>query len=312
MMGAPVIRPIHPNDALDMQETRTRPNAMWGTMQIPTLPLEDVQAWCNHSPNGYTFVAEVDGKAVGSLGLVVGQNRQRHLAGLGMMVHDDYQGRGLGKGLMAAALDLADNWLGLERVELEVYTNNPRAIQLYRNFGFTLEGTSHKMSLQNGEWVDAYYMGRLRGRAAESASGPAVLPAGLHIDATVPGVTTTPVPAPPPRQPLPAPLTFRAVRADDAYALHRLFLQPGVMQGLNRHPALQEDEVRQELSRGIPRTEHKVVAELGSRVVGGRSPAPALWPAGQRRENRPARGGPGVAAARRGRGVALLPGRPGR
>jgi L-phenylalanine/L-methionine N-acetyltransferase len=39
-----------------------------------------------------------------------------------MAVRDDWQGRGIGTALMEAALDLADNWLDLTRVELSVYT----------------------------------------------------------------------------------------------------------------------------------------------------------------------------------------------
>ena len=50
--------------------------------------------------------------------------RRRHVGCLGMAVRDDLQGRGVGTALMEAALDLADNWLGLTRVELQVYTDN--------------------------------------------------------------------------------------------------------------------------------------------------------------------------------------------
>jgi hypothetical protein len=41
-----------------------------------------------------------------------------------MAVHDDWQGKGVGAALMEAALDLADNWLNLTQVELNVYTDN--------------------------------------------------------------------------------------------------------------------------------------------------------------------------------------------
>jgi putative acetyltransferase len=41
-----------------------------------------------------------------------------------MAVRDDWQSRGVGTALMEAALDLADNWLNLTRIELSVYTDN--------------------------------------------------------------------------------------------------------------------------------------------------------------------------------------------
>ena len=68
---------------------------------------------------------------------------------------------------MQAALDLADNWLNLTRLELEVYTDNEAAIQLYKKFGFTIEGTLAQYAFRMGnlsiaiQWHD--YEGRRPG-----------------------------------------------------------------------------------------------------------------------------------------------------
>jgi L-phenylalanine/L-methionine N-acetyltransferase len=56
--------------------------------------------------------------------------RTRHMASLGMFVHDAYQERGSGTRLTEALIDAADRWLGLVRVELEVYPDNERAVRL--------------------------------------------------------------------------------------------------------------------------------------------------------------------------------------
>ena len=50
--------------------------------------------------------------------------RMRHVGSIGMAVRDDWQGKGVGTALMEAALDLADNWLNLTRIELSVYVDN--------------------------------------------------------------------------------------------------------------------------------------------------------------------------------------------
>jgi putative acetyltransferase len=63
---------------------------------------------------------------------------------------------------MAAMIDLADNWLGIHRIELSVYTDNAPAVHLYEKFGFAIEGTARQFALRGGEYVDAYYMARLR------------------------------------------------------------------------------------------------------------------------------------------------------
>jgi putative acetyltransferase len=81
-----------------------------------------------------------------------------------MAVRDDFQRRGVGSALLAAAIDLADNWIGYARLEQTVYTDNAAAIALYRNFGFELEGTARQYALRDGEFVDALMMAR-RSRA---------------------------------------------------------------------------------------------------------------------------------------------------
>ena len=79
-----------------------------------------------------------------------------------MSVHDDFQNRGVGSALMAAMVDLADNWLGLRRIELEVWTDNAPAVHLYEKFGFKIEGRGRQFARRAGQLVDAYYMARLR------------------------------------------------------------------------------------------------------------------------------------------------------
>jgi L-phenylalanine/L-methionine N-acetyltransferase len=108
-------------------------------------------------------VAVVDGQVVGELGVhLETAARRRGIASIGMAVHDDFQGRGVGSALMAAMLDFADNWLGIHRIELTVYTDNAAAVRLYEKFGFLIEGTARRYGLRAGEWVDAYYMARVR------------------------------------------------------------------------------------------------------------------------------------------------------
>jgi putative acetyltransferase len=120
----------------------------------------------SEAPEGlFSLVACVEDEVVGSLGLETSPTRwrMRHVATIGMAVRDDWQGRGVGTALMEAALDLADNWLGLTRVELTVYTDNAAAIALYEKFGFGIEGTHRRYALRDGEYVDAYSMARVRG-----------------------------------------------------------------------------------------------------------------------------------------------------
>ena len=79
-----------------------------------------------------------------------------------MGVHDDWQGKGIGTALMRACVEMADKWLNLTRLELEVYTDNEAAIRLYERFGFEREGTLRQYAFRDGQYVDSYLMARLR------------------------------------------------------------------------------------------------------------------------------------------------------
>ena len=121
----------------------------------------------NLSENDHLLVAEVEEngceKVVGTVGLNIYRNpRRRHAAGLGIMVHADYQGKGVGKALLEKILDLADNWLMLVRVELTVFTDNERAIKLYQSFEFEIEGIEKYAGIRNGQYADEYLMARYR------------------------------------------------------------------------------------------------------------------------------------------------------
>ena len=60
--------------------------------------------------------------------------------------------------------ELADGWLNVIRLELTVYTDNKRAIALYKKFGFAVEGTHRAYALRDGRYVDAHCMARLRSK----------------------------------------------------------------------------------------------------------------------------------------------------
>jgi putative acetyltransferase len=75
----------------------------------------------------------------------------------------------VGSALMAAMIELADGWLGLRRLELEVWADNPAAIHLYEKFGFVVEGTGRQFGRRAGALVDAHFMARLRPTAQLSS-----------------------------------------------------------------------------------------------------------------------------------------------
>jgi L-phenylalanine/L-methionine N-acetyltransferase len=91
--------------------------------------------------------------------------RYRHTGEINMVAtRADSLGKGVGRALMAAMIDLADNWLNLTRLSLIVFTDNTHAIGLYERLGFAIEGTMPRAGYGDGKWMDAHMMGRLRDR----------------------------------------------------------------------------------------------------------------------------------------------------
>ena len=130
-------------------------------MQVPFTSIAERRRKYEGRPDTH-LVAVIEGKVIGTLGLMRGEGRRGHSATLGMAVHDAYAGRGAGTALMAAIMEQADRWLNIRRLELSVWTDNVRAIALYERFGFEHEGVLRSYAWRDGAYADAASMARLR------------------------------------------------------------------------------------------------------------------------------------------------------
>ena len=135
--------------------------------QVLQMPFQSVEAWRKRlvmdNERRLQLVAMHGGEVVGQLGLEhYLRVRQSHVGSFGMGVATAWQGKGVGSRLLTAALDVADNWMNLHRVELTVYADNEAAHNLYRKFGFEVEGRLRDYALRDGVFVDTLSMARLR------------------------------------------------------------------------------------------------------------------------------------------------------
>lgn len=160
-----VVQRAEPADYEAVCQIFSGPKAIWGTLQLPFPSAEVWRRRLAEPPEGLiSLLVCAENEVVGQLGLHTFPNhpRRRHVGQIGMAVRDDWQGRGAGTVLMLAAVDLADKWLDLSRIELEVYTDNEPAIHLYKRFGFLIEGTHLQFAYRDGRFVDVYAMARMR------------------------------------------------------------------------------------------------------------------------------------------------------
>jgi putative acetyltransferase len=161
------IRPVRMEDSKFINEIRIMDGVRENILGLTSERVSRAEAIISGlTPNDHMFVAEVeeDGvkKVVGIIGLNINQNpRTRHSGSIGIMVHSDYQGKGIGKAMLSKIIDLADKWLMLVRLELGVFVDNERAIGLYRSMGFEIEGTKRCAAIRNGKYADEYIMSRI-------------------------------------------------------------------------------------------------------------------------------------------------------
>lgn len=144
------------------------PRAQVGALQRP-FPSPDLwrQRMQTVDPNAHRLVACVGDDVVGQLGLDVSANpRRRHVGELGMGVRDDWQGRGVGTALLGAALALADRWLQLRRLGLQVDADTAAGIALHARHGFVEEGRHRDSAFRDGVEVNGLTMSRLREASA--------------------------------------------------------------------------------------------------------------------------------------------------
>jgi putative acetyltransferase len=158
------VRALRVSDAEAVTDLINLPGYRAGTLRPPFQSIDAVRKRMESpSPGALNLVVELDGKLVANAGMNRFEGRRQHAASLGMGVHDDFTGRGVGTFQMAAMVDAADNWHDIKRLELTVYTDNDAAVRLYEKFGFEKEGLLRSFGYRDGQYVDAYTMARLRG-----------------------------------------------------------------------------------------------------------------------------------------------------
>ena len=113
------------------------------------------------SQNKVLFVAEEEGVLVGFVE-VNGEDlrRIRHRADLIIGIREAYQGSGLGKALIAQAIEWSKS-NDIKRLELTVITTNKKALWLFSRMGFSVEGTRRKSRFVENQWCDEFYMSLL-------------------------------------------------------------------------------------------------------------------------------------------------------
>jgi RimJ/RimL family protein N-acetyltransferase len=163
-----IIQPISPSDGagfnrlLKMIESETHhmlfdPGERTTTDQEQLAFIERVIK----SPGRTILLAKTNDAPVGFIA-VMGENlnKKLHSRYISMGVLSKFHQMQIGSGLMKRAIEFCEAQ-GVARMELTVVTTNLPALNLYRKFGFEIEGTKRRSLNVQGELVDEYFMARI-------------------------------------------------------------------------------------------------------------------------------------------------------
>jgi putative acetyltransferase len=167
-----VLRAASPNDAPALSRFSRDPSVLFGSTQVPTNSAaywrRRLTGWAGSG--AFTMVAEVGGEVIGC-GNINGHEllRRRHVVTLGLSVIAPFQGLGIGDRMMAELLLHAEGRLGAERVELQVFADNDRAIRMYDKHAFVREGVLRADVWRDGGYADSLVMARFHPRRIAAA-----------------------------------------------------------------------------------------------------------------------------------------------
>jgi L-phenylalanine/L-methionine N-acetyltransferase len=164
---SPVVRSMTERDHAAIHEILTSPSVIDGTMRVPHAAVHETVDRLTPRLGTHHLVADVDGRAVGLAELITfpSEPRHRHVGELNLIAtHPRWGRQGVGRALMTAVLELADDWFNIHRLGLVVFVDNTHAIELYQRLGFVIEGTMLAYGFKRGNFLDAHVMARVRGR----------------------------------------------------------------------------------------------------------------------------------------------------
>jgi RimJ/RimL family protein N-acetyltransferase len=135
----------------------------WGPSNLHSR--QEIKEWMEKPSNrSYNFSIHTlaDDQIIGSLSLDGFDWAARDAwLGIGIGEHD-YWGKGCGTDAMAILLRFAFESLNLNRISLDVFEYNQRAIRTYEKLGFQHEGRQRQLLNRFGRRWDLIYMGLLR------------------------------------------------------------------------------------------------------------------------------------------------------
>jgi len=105
---------------------------------------------------------EIDGSAVGGIGITLGEDVYRHTAECGYWLAEQFWGRGIMSEAVAAFVEYCFANFRLNRIHASAYANNPASARVLEKAGFVLEGRLRKNVIKDGQILDSLLYARTK------------------------------------------------------------------------------------------------------------------------------------------------------
>jgi len=102
----------------------------------------------------HIFAIDIDGKAVGGIGIHPQQDIMKKNAELGYWLGEDYWGKGIVSGAIKQVVDFAFTTYDINRIFARPFGTNIASQKVLEKCGFKLEARFEKVIFKNGEYLD--------------------------------------------------------------------------------------------------------------------------------------------------------------
>jgi RimJ/RimL family protein N-acetyltransferase len=101
------------------------------------------------------YCIEIDGSAVGGIGIIMGEDVYRLTAEFGYWLGEEFWGRGVMSEAVSAFTDHRFKESSLHRIFAKAFSSNPASARVLEKAGFVFEGRLRKSVLKDGQILDS-------------------------------------------------------------------------------------------------------------------------------------------------------------
>jgi ribosomal-protein-alanine N-acetyltransferase len=108
------------------------------------------------------FAIANDKEAIGSIGLILGEDVHRFTAEMGYWLAEPFWNKGIMSEVVSRFTDFAFEKFEINRIFAEPYISNPASARVLEKAGFVLEGTLRASVFKDGKVLDQFLYARIR------------------------------------------------------------------------------------------------------------------------------------------------------